>query len=209
MKGDEVKSQGSGRRLAAQAAGYLLAGLGLVWVFHDLRLEEFGRQLRSIVWAWTAPAVACDVLSYLSQGDRWRRLLRPLGRISALRTTQAIYAGLFINELLPMRVGEVGRAFLVSRWLERPFLAVVPSMAVERLMDAVWLAAGIGLTAMFVPLPPGLLAAGDVLGAAVLALAAAFLWLALRRRRGCAWPRACGRSAVRGISGPPSPSPRW
>lgn len=154
MSGDAKDKKGFGRGLLMRVAGYLLAGLGLAWVFHDIRLDEFVRQLRAITWAWIFPAVACDILSYLSQGDRWRRLLSPLGSISTLRATQAVYAGLFINELLPMRVGEIGRAFLVSRWLERPFLAVVPSMAVERLMDAIWLAVGIALTAMFVPLPP-------------------------------------------------------
>jgi hypothetical protein len=128
-----------GRRWLGPALSYLLAVFGLVWVFHDFHPAEFWRQVVGIDWWWVLPALVLDVLSYLSQGERWRRLLRPLGRISTLRTTQAIYAGLFINEILPMRVGEIGRAYLVSRWLERPFLAVVPSMAVERLMDAVWL----------------------------------------------------------------------
>jgi uncharacterized protein (TIRG00374 family) len=172
-----------GRRWLGPALGYLLAVFGLVWVFHDFHPAEFWRQVVGIDWWWVLPALVLDVLSYLSQGERWRRLLRPLGRISTLRTTQAIYAGLFINEILPMRVGEIGRAYLVSRWLERPFLAVVPSMAVERLMDAVWLAMGIGLTAMFVPLPAHLLQAGDILGVVVLAGTALFLWVVLRRER--------------------------
>jgi hypothetical protein len=61
------------------------------------------------------------------------------------------------NELVPLRVGELVRAFLVSRWLSSSFTAVVPSMVVERFLDALCLAACLGLAAAFVPLPKNLL----------------------------------------------------
>ena len=56
------------------------------------------------------------------------------------RATQAIYVGLFASEIAPMRLGELVRAYLASRWIARPFAAVVPSMLVERLIDGIWLA---------------------------------------------------------------------
>jgi uncharacterized protein (TIRG00374 family) len=133
-------------------------------------------------WRWAALAVAFDILSYVCQGWRWKLLLQPLGEIRLLRTTQAIYVGLFANEVFPMRVGELARLFLVSRWIGAPFAAVFPSLAVERFFDGVWLAFCIGLTAMFIPLPRDLLRAGDALGAAVLLASAVFLYVVLRRR---------------------------
>ena len=57
-----------------------------------------------------------DILSYVCQGMRWSLLLHPIGRISTFQATEAIYAGLFVNEILPMRLGEVLRIYLVSRW---------------------------------------------------------------------------------------------
>jgi glycosyltransferase 2 family protein len=56
-------------------------------------------------------------------------------------------------------------------------------MALERLFEGIWLAAGIGVTAIFVPLPRNLVRAGDILGLVVLALTAAVLYLTLRKKR--------------------------
>ena len=167
----------------AQWFGYLLAVAGLIWVFHDIRLAELPAQMTSIHWGWVGVALVCDVLTYLCQGWRWQLLLEPVGELSAWRTTQAVYAGLFTNEVLPMRFGELVRAYLASRWLAADFMAVIPSMVVERLLDGVWLAVGIGLTVMFVPLPRNLLEAGDALGAAMLVATALFVYVVVRKEK--------------------------
>ncbi len=160
--------------------GYIVAAACLVWVFHDIHPGRLFADVSRIRWGLVALAIVCDVLSYVCQGVRWHLLLKPLGRVSVLRATQATYAGLFINELLPMRVGEPARAFLVSRWIPAPFVRVIPSMALERLFEGIWLAAGIGVTAMRVPLPANLVRSADVLGVAVLALTAAFVLFVFR-----------------------------
>jgi uncharacterized protein (TIRG00374 family) len=170
-------------RLLRQSFGYVIGGVCLIWVFHDIHIGRFLEEVRGINGWWVALAVVFDIASYVIQGLRWRFLLRPAGRISLLHAVQAIYAGLFTNEVFPMRFGELVRAYLASRWASTRFVAVIPSMAVERLFDGVWLALGIGLAAMFVPLPRNLLEAGDVLGAIVLVGTAVFLYAAFRTQR--------------------------
>jgi uncharacterized protein (TIRG00374 family) len=145
-------------------------------------------------WWWVIPAVGCDILSYVCEGLRWQYLLRPLGRLSVLRATQAVYIGLFTNEVTPMRLGELVRIYLAGRWMNKPVASVVPSMLVSRLLDAAWLALGFGALAIFVPLPANLLLAGDLLGAGVLVLAVVFLVFLL------AEPAIVSRWAVGGRS---------
>jgi len=175
---DQLKSA---IRNPQSAIGYLLALGGLIWVLRDLQPANLLGQLTRINWWWIAVALVCDVGSYVCQGVRWRLLLRPVGEITMVQSTQAIYAGLFTNEILPMRVGELARAYLVSRWTAAKFVAVIPSMVVERLFDGVWLAAGIGLVAMFTPLPADLLVAGDALGVIAILAAGLFIWFAFRQ----------------------------
>jgi glycosyltransferase 2 family protein len=163
------------RRLGP-ALGYLLAAVGLVWILYDIRLEKLLGHLTKINWWWVALAIVSDILSYTCQGLRWKLLLRPVVRISTLRSTQAIYTGLLTNEVLPMRLGELVRGYLVSRWAAAQFITVIPSMVVERLFDGVWLALGVGLMATFVPLPRKLLKAGDVLGVLVVIATGLFLY---------------------------------
>ena len=183
--------------------GYIVAVAGLAWVFHDIHPGRLFAELPRIRWGLVALGIICDVLSYVCQGVRWHLLLRPLGRVSVLRATQATYAGLFINEILPMRIGEPARAFLVSRWIPAPFIRVIPSMALERLFEGIWLAAGIGLTAILVPLPGSLVRSADVLGVVVLALTGAFILFVFRVPKTPTAPRrgwiGKARSALRGL----------
>ena len=148
-------------------------------MFHDVSLGSMLESVRDVRWTWVGVAIAIDILSYVTQGLRWRLLLMPVGELPWIDATRAIYAGLFASEVLPMRPGEVLRAVLVSRRLNAPVSAVVPSILVERLFDGVWLAMGMGIAAILVPLPVGLRRAGDVFGVLILVATAAFLYEAL------------------------------
>jgi hypothetical protein len=161
---------------------YFLALVCLVWVFHDVQIRVFLVSFRRIRWVWMMAAILLDILSYVCQGMRWERLLRPVGAISWRRATQAIYAGLFTSEILPMRPGEWIRAYLVSHWLGCRFAAVLPSLATERLIDGFWLAIAFGLTAMLYPLPKNILRAGDVLGGLVLVGTGLIGYIIFRKR---------------------------
>ncbi len=160
-----------------QVLGYLIALVCLVWVFHNIRFGQFLQGMKTISWVWVPLAVFFDILSYYTQGVRWQLLLRPLGKMSSLRATQAIYVGLFTNEIVPLRVGELVRLFLVSRWLSVRLDSVIPSLVVERFFDGIWLALIIGAVAFFIPLPKQLLGAEKILSVLILFLTALFVYL--------------------------------
>jgi glycosyltransferase 2 family protein len=166
-----------------QALAYAFAAACLVWVFHDVHPRELLGAISIGNWWFVALAIIADVLTYVLQGIRWKGLLAPVGCLSVRRATEGVYAGLFANELVPLRVGELVRAFLVSRWLSSSLTEVVPSMVVERFLDAICLAVGIGLAAMFVPLPKNLVKADAVLSGIVLLAVLLFLWLIYQRNR--------------------------
>jgi glycosyltransferase 2 family protein len=161
--------------------GFALACL--VWVFHNGHPRQLLAAMVISNWCFVALAIAVDILTYVLQAFRWKLLLGPVGRLSTLRATQGIYAGLFTNELVPLRFGELVRAFLVSRWLSSRFTAVLPSMVIERFLDALWLAVGIALAAFFVPIPKDLVEVGHLLGGIVLLSAFLLLWTAFGKRK--------------------------
>jgi uncharacterized protein (TIRG00374 family) len=163
--------------------GYAIAVLCLLWVFHDVHVDDAIRSMKTIHWWWVAGAVIFDIASYGCQGVRWSLLMHPVGRISALQATQAIYAGLYVNEVLPMRLGEILRIYLASRRTQARFSAVVPSVLVERFFDAIWLALAFGFTVFAVPLPKYLIDSEEVLGFTALAAAILFIYLVLRKRK--------------------------
>lgn len=144
------------RHVLKKTAVYLVATGCLVWVLRGVRLDDLVRDMRGLRLWWIAVALILDVVATVCHGLRWRLLLRPLGRVSLWRSLQAVYAGLFTNELLPMRAGELVRGYLMSRWIDRAFAVVLPSMITERFFDGMVLILGLGFAGPFVSLPDGI-----------------------------------------------------
>lgn len=125
----------------------------LLWVYHDFDWRSELPKLRRVHVMWIALAVACDVLVYFSQAWRWNILLRPVARLPYWRSLQAIYIGLFANEVLPLRSGELIRCYLLTIWDRIPFPLVLSSALIERLIDGVWLIFGFAMVSLIAELP--------------------------------------------------------
>lgn len=69
----------------------------------------------------------------------WRTLLRE--RVPYVEVFHALNAGYLLNAFLPFRLGEIGRAFLLSRKSNLQFAEILPTVVIERSMDLVFTAA--------------------------------------------------------------------
>lgn len=145
-------------------AALSVAGIGLLLALRGLDWQSFPSQLRRLDWRWIVAAVCFDILSYLAQGLRWSLLLH--GR-SLWCTTRAIYAGLFVNEVVPLRPGEAIRAWIAARDFHLRTWAVAPTMLAERLMDGIWLTIALLIALLVAPLPHALVQAAGILAALV------------------------------------------
>lgn len=131
-----------------------LASLGiLVWVLHDVHLSEMWTEIQQMHWGWVALAAIADIMVYVAQGWRWSILLQPIAAIPVARSVRAIYVGLYANEVLPFRSGEIIRCYLQSRWGHLPFSVVLSSIAIERIFDGIWLVLYLSVVVQFVDLP--------------------------------------------------------
>lgn len=149
---------------------YALAIACLVWVFHDYDFSDLLKRVATMNFLLVGMAIIFDFSSFVIQGFRYQLLLRPFGSISVLRATQAIYSAMFVNEVLPMKLGELLRAYLISRWTSVKLGTVASSIFIERLFDGFWLVAGFMVTMIFMPLPRRLIEAGDALSILVFIL---------------------------------------
>jgi len=180
---DELRDRNGARsRRVVQWGGLGLAVVAAVWVFHGVDPREIWQRLTVQNKWWVVAAVAADVLGYVIQGVRWKLLLAPVGRWRAAEAVRAIYAGLFVNELVPMRPGEILRGYLMARRLAVRFSDVLPSMVLERILDGVWLVGVAALTTLFVPLPASVVAGSRLLGIGVAAAGAAVVVIAAAPR---------------------------
>lgn len=159
---------------------YGIGGGCLYWVFHGVKPGELERSLLRVNWWWVLPAVILDLLVYVCAAWEWQLLLRPVGRLSIRQAAQALFAGRFANDVLPVHAGYIIRVYLATRWTKTGVAAILPSLLIERLFDALWLALSLGLTILFFPLPASLARTAEILGAAIIAGVAVAGWIILR-----------------------------
>ena len=80
--------------------GYSVSIACLIWVYRGFDWESELPRLLATNWWWVSLAVISDIAVYVCQGWRWSTLLTPLAKVSVWKTTQAVYIGLFANEVL-------------------------------------------------------------------------------------------------------------
>ncbi len=171
------------KRYAGMVILYLIAGLCIFWVFYDVRLERFQDSLSIRNWKWIPLAILFQMANFGLQGLRWELLLQPIGKLPWKKTTRAVFAGQLVNGLFPMRIGELARVYLVSRWLSVDFFAAIPSISVETLFDSLCLAIAIGTIAIFVPLPQSMLNAVILFGSTSLIATGIFVFIVFWKRK--------------------------
>src|ERR1035437_4888371 len=166
-----------------QTLGYSISAACLIWVLHGYPLNELGPTLRALDYRWVALAVAVDFATYVVHGWRWTTLLVPVARVSFWRTVQAIYIGLFANELLPLRTGEVIRCYLQAHWNDLRLSLTLASAGVERTIDGAWIMAAFLITASFLQyIPRELIFFVRLLVVLLLLCVGALFWIVIRKQ---------------------------
>lgn len=169
---------------APQAVGYLISAGCLIWVLHGYPINDLIPTIRSLDFRWVLLAVACDLSVYVVHGWRWNTLLAPVIRLKLWRTVQAIYIGLFANEVLPLRTGELIRCYLLAHWNNLRISLSFASAAVERVIDGFWMLACFLVTASLVKgIPRDLLILVQVMSVLLIVAAGALSWIVARKQQ--------------------------
>ena len=167
----------------------------MVWVLKNANLHSIWGEVRHMKWNWVCLAVVCDIAVYLLHGWRWKLLLRPLAQVPFLQTLEAIYVGLFTNEVFPLRAGELIRCFLLSKSTELPLSVTFASALIERIFDGVWLITFFLFCLRLRRLPGVLITGGYVLAVVIVVLAVVLGYAMYARKQslnlvfGLSWPR--------------------
>ncbi len=116
----------------------LLIGAACIWqlIRNQANWGDVGRELRSVQPAWLALALALLLIDYGFRVLRWWVLVAALAPgISPGRCAGPLFAGFALNNVLPMRLGDVARGALFTRELGLGASAVFATLTLERLID--------------------------------------------------------------------------
>lgn len=122
------------KRWQSVILGVVISVATLAYALHGNDLSRIGDELAGGRYLWALPCGALIGLGLWFRGLRWRFLLNE--RLKASHSFHITNISYFLNAWLPLRLGEVARAYLVTR-LKPPIsmFTALSSVVVERLID--------------------------------------------------------------------------
>jgi uncharacterized protein (TIRG00374 family) len=136
-------------RLARPLVGLVISAACVVLLLRVVSPAEIGESLRAGNPMVLVPAIALYFAGAFVRSVRWKALLRGQA-VGVWLLFKTLVIGLMVNDLLPLRLGEVARVALLARNAAVPIGVSLASIVVERVFDGValtfLLAAGIILS---------------------------------------------------------------
>ena len=136
-------------RLIGFALTLLFLGLAL-W---RVDLQEVGATLSTANYTYVLPAALFTLVGYLWRTYRWRWILHPTKKVPVFSLFPVLMIGFMANNLLPARIGEFVRAYVLHREQDVSKSLALGTIVLERLFDGLVLVAFLGGLSVFFPLP--------------------------------------------------------
>ena len=155
--------------------GLLVSAALLAFFFQSLDVYSMGTTIREANFALIVPAVAVYFGGVWLRAARWRLLMEPFAVVPTSRLFRVIVIGFAVNNVLPLRLGEIVRTFLLRRSHGVPIAAALATVLLERLLDVIALCALMTLVLFFVPLDGWALALASFAGLVTAGAAAGLL----------------------------------
>lgn len=119
------------------SAGILISTAGLIWAFYDFSFESFFLALKGINYYYIVAASGLMIFSVYVRAVRWNYLISVEKQVKCQRLFEAEFIGYFGNFVLPLRLGELLRTYVVSKGEHLSATFVFGSVVLERLLDTV------------------------------------------------------------------------
>ena len=124
--------------------------VGLMALF--LRNADFASvwsEIRSARFDLVCGSLLAIALSYAFRVRRWQQLLEPIGQVGFLAAWRATAIGFATTAVLPGRLGEVLRPYLLARGEQLSASAVFATIVLERLLDLIVVVTLLGVFLLF------------------------------------------------------------
>jgi glycosyltransferase 2 family protein len=173
-------------RRAVQVALGLAVSAGALWL--TLRGKDLGAiwgAMRAADYRYLAPYFVILTAVHLARTLRWGLLLQPVAKVPFARLNATAAVGFMALMLLPFRLGEFARPYLIAEPGKLRMSTALSSVVAERVTDGIFMGLLLSVALLGVPdSAPGVrvLRAGGVLVSLVFAAGLAFLVVAYRNR---------------------------
>ena len=115
--------------------GLVISLICVVILLFFVNWQQFWQALQKANYTRVGLALGLTLLWLAVRSFFWRTLLQQKATLKSIFIT--VNEGYLLNNLLPFRLGEIGRAFLLNRKAGIPFFFVLSTIVLERAMDLI------------------------------------------------------------------------
>jgi glycosyltransferase 2 family protein len=134
--------------------GFALSLFFLFLFLRKMDLANIWEVFKGVDYLYTVPLMAINFGTLWIRARRWAYLLKPIKQVSTGPLFKATAIGFMANNLLPARIGEFVRAFLLGSRERISKTASLATIVVERLFDGFAILFLFFLILLFMPFPP-------------------------------------------------------
>ena len=163
--------------------GLAISAIALYLTLRSIHFDEFATTLSRAQIAWLIPAILALMVTLAVRTWRWSNLM---DGTPYWTTFHAMTIGYMINSILPFRLGEIGRAYVIGERTNVPMARALSTVVVERMLDLASVVVMFALFALFLPMPPQFSSAalmGALFILALLIVAGGIIWQSNRVER--------------------------
>lgn len=132
--------------------GVVVSIVLLGFLFYETDLTTIGIVLRNADYRYLIPALVLYFIGVGVRSVRWHYLLRSIKPIPSRRLFPVIIIGYMANDIFPLRIGELIRAFLVGERENISKASALVTIFLERVYDGLTMLLFIGVASFYLPL---------------------------------------------------------
>jgi uncharacterized protein (TIRG00374 family) len=133
--------------------GLIISAICLYFAFQGIDFGKLLEALREMNYAWILFACALWCVSYAGRVFRWQLLFAPQ-KMRLDKIFHALNIGYFLSNLLPARLGDFVRAYLIGEFEGVSKARALSTVVVERISDGLTVVLLLAVSALFVPAIP-------------------------------------------------------
>ncbi|MEM3101468.1 MAG: lysylphosphatidylglycerol synthase transmembrane domain-containing protein [Candidatus Nitrosotenuis sp.] len=129
--------------------GLLLSSIAILWIIWKVDFREVVETIKHINFFFFIFAGIIYLIGFLPRGLRWQLMLSTITKVSVYDSTETVVLGYAANNLLPFRLGEVVRAYVMGNRNNVSKVTCLGSIATERIFDGVVIVSLFGLSILY------------------------------------------------------------
>lgn len=116
--------------------GVIISIIIIIILLYSIDFRDAYRALKNTNYLYIIPAMLIFLLSFFFRSLRWRYVLYPIKRMPLYNLFKATMIGFMANFVLPARIGELIRGYVIANDQKISRSSGVASVVVSRLLDA-------------------------------------------------------------------------